>query len=82
MDHKFWQFLGWAAGLIITMGAVYAIYAKSLSNKKSVRDLARDLEATARDLANLRERVERNEKQDEKRDAAIEKLADRVYDQK
>lgn len=81
-DHVFWKFLGWAAGLIITMGAVYAMYAKSLSNKKSVKDLAKDFEDMRRDYAVMKDRLERIEKQNDKQDIAIEKMADRIYDQK
>lgn len=82
MDHELLKLLGWAVALIISMSTVYAIYSKSLNNRKSVKDVAKELEDLKRDFAVLKDQVNRNEKQDEKRDAVIEKLADRVYDQK
>lgn len=82
MDHEVWKLVGGAIALIISMSTVYAIYAKSLNNKKSVKDVTKELEDLRRDVAVLKDQVNRNEKQDEKRDAAIEKLADRVYEQK
>lgn len=82
MDHNLWKLIGGALALIISCSTVYKIYVASLRNKTSNVDNAKEIEGLKRDLAALKEQVARNEKQDEKRDAAIEKLADRVYDQK
>ncbi len=82
MDTNLWRLVGGCLALIISMSTVYGIYVASLRNKKSTRDLVKEVEDLKRDYASLKDQVIRNEKQDEKRDAAIEKLADRVYDQK
>lgn len=81
-SHELYKLLGWAVALIITMGTAYKMYATSLKDRRSSRENAKEIQDLKRDLALLKERVERNERQDEKRDSAIEKLADRVYDQK
>lgn len=80
--HELYKLLGWAVALVITMGTAYKMYAISLKDRQGSKDNARSIEDLKRDISVLKERVERNEKQDEKRDAAIDKLADRVYDQK
>lgn len=74
--------LGYTIPLIAGLSTVYAIYKASLRNKQSTKDLTETCKEQAREIKALQERCERNEKQDEKRDAAIEKLADRVYDNK
>ncbi len=93
MDHEVWKLVGGAIALIISMSTVYAIYAKSLSNKKSLKEVIKEFEAykilneqekkdLRRDIKDIQDELTENEKADEKRDKLIEKMSDRIYDQK
>lgn len=82
MDHEVSKLIGGFLVFVSSLYAVYAIYVKSLNNKKGVKDLSKENEELRREVAVIKDQLGRIEKQNDKQDAAIEKLADRVYDQK
>lgn len=81
-SHDLWKLIGGAVALIISMGTIYKMYVASLRNKQDTKELGKRCDAAERDVVLLKDRLDRLEKKSDKQDAAIEKIADRVYDQK
>lgn len=93
MDTNLWKLIGGALALIISCGTVYKMYMGSLRNKTSTKELVEADKEKTREIIALKQRLDSFEKRmdrsdencekfEEKITKAVDKLADRVYDNK